>query len=1620
VLPPDPDIEGVVIRVENRTLERIPMSNRNGACDDPTSLQTGPSDPAAPGSPDGLCWQPVEVELAADGRLTVNYKGQKLVDQFETGYSPEPGSRWVVAARTGGANENHHIDNVRIGISGLIGVNNTPPTISNIPNRSVEQNRSDSVSFVIGDSETLPGQLGVKITSSNQALLRDSDILVGGSGSTRTATLVPLNDATGTATLTVTVTDGGGLAATSLFQFTVNRPEGVAPTLTVHPKSQTLTIGATVTLSVRAAGTGPLSYQWSKNGVPLSGASGSTFTIRNFQESDAGNYSVVVSNSFGHESSTALLSLPGDVNTGIVLFNNRIVGKVDARVLLPDGQGAGAGWVAQLYGGSMGTPISQLKPLAPATEFRTTSPAAMGYVNSVEVKVPDVPPGATATIIMRVFEGDSYETARRRGESLPIQLSLGGGQLPPAILIGLRGFSISISEANPTEEPPMIIKQPSSQTALNGSSITFSVMVMASESVSFQWFHDGIAIDSATSNELVLRNVRAEQAGEYTVVATGSGGSTVSTAAQLMLIQALVRNDFNGDGNPDLLFQDDDGFMAVWMMNGPNLVSAKFLEPNRPGDSRYRIVATGDFNGDGKEDVIFQHADGTLAAWFMGGTRLTQGALLTPSNPGDPDWRVVGSGDFNQDNHPDLVFQHADGTLALWRMNGIELSSAALFHPENPGSGWRVVGVGDFSSDSKPDLVFQDAEGTLAVWMLDGNSLTMSTLLEPPNPGPGWRMASAADRNQDGNPDLLFQHTNRDLAAWFMNGTTMQEARLLEPSNPGGTWRVGSIQGPNSTDVDLIEISDEEVPPDPDELYFLSPDLPDILPENTAFPLTLEINDADGEPVSIDGQFTLSLVLANDTPVPFEYTLAPSTVAAVNGVAETKLTIHTVESLSDVFLAVAFFPSTSRIGLQGLGDRRRLAGPTGGAKKIASTRVSYDDYKDTDTKNWGYPLSKGYPIAGMYGEYPGHSAIHRGVDLTAPKGTNVLAAKQGVVIRVGNVGGTQGKYVAVYHGNGIVSIYLHVDPKVERGMKVEKGGVLATVHDWEAPHLHFEMRKLSPADIAIANQEKGFKKFFGRLLKNLGSPVNPISTEFTFSPSLITDDSHDPSVQAIFLSADHPAKRVLSLPPSDPTPDLGSGDYSSKIYVVAQVVDYQTVSPGNIKVLNPKRITFKPDANPGGDREIVYGNTESSILALSPGVQGKGGTGGEMPGYVLLPAAETGSSAFRERRYKYWFDWETSVYARIPGPHGFKLEIEDFAGKPDSRGYLFGPKILHDGQPWLVPDEGTEKRVSVRSRFGPLPNPTGDDLVLDVGYATATVSPSSDWSVDFVDAGLGQSSVERAGLANFSVTSDNQTTDIAMRVRPLRTGVTSGVLTLRVNSAVFEKIYDELTIQLNPEASQEPVPIPAGFVRIPAGTFTMGSPATEKQRILDETQHTVTLTKDFYMSKHEVTQREYMAVMGNNPSRFTGELNRPVEQVSWNDAMSYCAKLTASEKAAGRLQAGWEYRLPTEAEWEYACRAGTRTPFHYGTDLRSGMANFDGKREYGGGTGSVNNGNGSYLARTTTVGSYVANAFGLYDMHGNVWEWCLDWKGAYPAGSVNDPKGPSSGSFRVVRGGGWG
>ena len=192
------------------------------------------------------------------------------------------------------------------------------------------------------------------------------------------------------------------------------------------------------------------------------------------------------------------------------------------------------------------------------------------------------------------------------------------------------------------------------------------------------------------------------------------------------------------------------------------------------------------------------------------------------------------------------------------------------------------------------------------------------------------------------------------------------------------------------------------------------------------------------------------------------------------------------------------------------------------------------------------------------------------------------------------------------------------------------------------------------------------------------------------------------------------------------------------------------------------------------------------------------------------------------------------------------------------------------------------------------------------------------------------------------------------------------------------------------------------LIYVSPGAFTMGSPSSEAGRFNDETQHQVTLTKGFWLGKYEVTQRQWRSVMGNNSSRFKGE-DRPVETVSWDDCQKFIQKVNA------RLKCG--ARLPTEAEWEYACRAGTTTAYSWGNALNGDKANCNGHFPCG------TTVKGPCNEQTTSVGGYAPNAWGFYDMHGNVFEWCDDWYGDYPAGSATDPTGPASGDFRVLRGG---
>ncbi len=204
------------------------------------------------------------------------------------------------------------------------------------------------------------------------------------------------------------------------------------------------------------------------------------------------------------------------------------------------------------------------------------------------------------------------------------------------------------------------------------------------------------------------------------------------------------------------------------------------------------------------------------------------------------------------------------------------------------------------------------------------------------------------------------------------------------------------------------------------------------------------------------------------------------------------------------------------------------------------------------------------------------------------------------------------------------------------------------------------------------------------------------------------------------------------------------------------------------------------------------------------------------------------------------------------------------------------------------------------------------------------------------------------------------------------------------------------------------------MVYIPAGTFIMGSPKrlggmfmTEKGRSNDEGPQRKLTMKPFYLSKYTITQPQWEAVMGNNPSRFKGK-NRPVENISWSDSIDFTRQLS---KMTGKI-----YQLPSEAQWEYAIRAGTKTPFYFGKTITSTLANYDGNYNY------ASEPTGIYRQETTDVGTFPPNAFGLYDMHGNVWEWLIDvWHDNYKKAPM-DGSGwiaNGEGQHRLMRGGSW-
>jgi len=373
--------------------------------------------------------------------------------------------------------------------------------------------------------------------------------------------------------------------------------------------------------------------------------------------------------------------------------------------------------------------------------------------------------------------------------------------------LDLVGATVSITGGTFTGDGDMLAAdgQTSGTIIQNGNTITVAYNA-TSETLTLTG-SDTLADYQTVLDEVTFNNTSAnptDRGSDPTRIVTwtvndGSATNNIDTATTTIGIQDAVPFDFDGDGISDLVFQDEGsgagpnaGTPQIWLWNGTGVTSETTLTD--PG-SNWQVVAAGDFNHDNHADIVLQNTDGLPEIWFMNGTSVTSTATLP--DPG-PSWHVIATGDFNADGNPDILLQNTDGLPAMWELNGTSVVAAAVL--PDPGPSWRAIGTGDFNGDGKSDILWQNADGLPVIWEMNGTSIIGSG--ELPDPGPSWHIIGAGDFNGDGRSDILLQNTDGLPAIWEMNGTSIVAAALLP--NPGTSWHAigtGEFLGNGTFDI---------------------------------------------------------------------------------------------------------------------------------------------------------------------------------------------------------------------------------------------------------------------------------------------------------------------------------------------------------------------------------------------------------------------------------------------------------------------------------------------------------------------------------------------------------------------------------------------------------------------------------------------------------------------------------------------------------------------------------------------------------------------------------------------------------------------------------------------------
>jgi hypothetical protein len=677
---------------------------------------------------------------------------------------------------------------------------NTPPTIA-IPSNALDITllpgaSSPVIPITVGDApnETPAASLVLSFSSSNPALVANtpSSFQQTGSGANRGVIVTPVANAFGSTVITATVTDTGKADGTDVkstsatFKITVSA--GQNPTIsaisdvTTHVNTDTDIINFTVN-DAQTPAASLIVTATSDNQVVAPDT--------NIQFGGSGSSRALIIRPGANQAGVANISVKvkdTDNNTATTTFKLTVLGSPPTITSVTD----------QLIqvGGSTG-------PLPFTVGSATTFPGFLVVTASSSNKtfVPDTNVllgGSNASRTVTVVG------AAQQAGTTTITLSVQDSQGQ------IVSTTFKVSTPQTANTPPTIskISDVSVQVGTPIPIITFTVgdaetavgdlRVGATASNANLIPASGIFLGGSGATRTMLVTPAKGQTGSslMVVTVTDGGGASASTSFNIAISSTPpvnVPNDFNGDGVPDIILQDAGGNLAAWLMSGDDLLQGVFLSPSTTGDPAWKVIASADFNGDGKPDLLLQYKDGTLAVWYMNGTTLVSSAFVNPSNTGNPDWHAVAVADFNKDGHPDILLQNTDGTLAVWYMNGITLNTVAPLVPASSGSVWHAVTAADFNNDGNIDIIFQHDDGTIAVWYLkNGTNLLLAALINPSFPGSAdWRVVGSTELNGDGKPDLLLQNrATHDIAIWYMNGPNLILGKLLTPSNPGGTWSV--------------------------------------------------------------------------------------------------------------------------------------------------------------------------------------------------------------------------------------------------------------------------------------------------------------------------------------------------------------------------------------------------------------------------------------------------------------------------------------------------------------------------------------------------------------------------------------------------------------------------------------------------------------------------------------------------------------------------------------------------------------------------------------------------------------------------------------------------------------